>query len=139
MTVDVSTSRLKALVQEFFDHMNGGDIDGAFTLLADDCSWFSLSSRQFSDKEHMRGLIRRVNNDMLRAPIEQRTIVFTAEANRVAVVSEGVATTVSGVAYQQMYHFLFEFEGEAIVRLWEFNDTHHAREVFALSSEGKVR
>ncbi|MDV7136497.1 nuclear transport factor 2-like protein [Williamsia muralis] len=87
----------------------------------------------------MRGLIRRVSNDMLRAPIEQRTIMFTAEANRVAVVSEGAATTVSGVAYQQMYHFLFEFEGEAVVRLWEFNDTHHVREVFALGSEGKVR
>ncbi|MCK0516709.1 hypothetical protein [Williamsia sp. DF01-3] len=79
-----------------------------------------------------------MNDDLLRAPIEQRTIMFTAESNRVAVVSEGAATTVQGADYAQMYHFLFEFDGDLIVRLWEFNDTHQASKVFALNSEGKV-
>ncbi|WP_146240442.1 hypothetical protein [Williamsia limnetica] len=87
----------------------------------------------------MRGLIRRVNNGMLRAPpSSSERSCSPLRRTGVAVVSESAATTVSGVAYQQMYHFLFEFEGEAVVRLWGFNDTHHVREVSALGSEGKV-
>jgi hypothetical protein len=46
----------KAVVTQFFERMNAGDLDGSFGLLADDCTWFSLSSRKFSGKEQMRPL-----------------------------------------------------------------------------------
>jgi len=126
-----SLAQNKAVVTTFFERMNAGDLDGAFELLTPDCAWFSLSTRKFSSREHMRALIGRVNEGMLRAPIVQTITMLTAEENRVAALMEGHAVTVSGAVYDQAYHFLFEFDGPRISRLWEFNDTFHAREVFA--------
>jgi hypothetical protein len=76
-------ARNKAVVSEFFERMNAGDLGGSFSLLADDCAWFSLSSRKFSGKEQMRAMIAHVNEEMLRAPVAQAIMVLTAEENRV--------------------------------------------------------
>jgi ketosteroid isomerase-like protein len=75
---------------------------------------------------------------MLRAPIEQTIVVLTAEENRVAALTEGTAETLNGTRYDQRYHFLFELADGLITRLWEFNDTFHAREVFSLNEEGRI-
>ena len=131
--------RNKVVVTQFFERMNAGDLDGSFGLLADDCAWFSLSSRRFSGKEQMRAMIAHVNETMLRAPIVQTVTVLTAEENRVAALTDGAAEALSGARYDQRYHFLFEFADGLITRLWEFNDTFHAREFFSLNEEGRVR
>jgi uncharacterized protein len=128
----------KAVVTGFLERMNAGDLDGSFRLLADDCTWFSLSSRRFSAKEEMRAMIAHVNETMLRAPIAQTVIVLTAEENRVAALTEGTAEGINGSRYDQRYHFLFELADGLITRLWEFNDTFHAREFFTLNEEGRV-
>jgi uncharacterized protein len=131
-------TRSKAVVTQFFERMNAGDLGGSFALLADDCLWFSLSSRKFSAKEQMRATIARVNETMLRAPIVQTVIVLTAEENRVAALTDGTAEGINGTWYDQRYHFLFELTDGLITRLWEFNDTFHAREFFSLNEEGRV-
>jgi ketosteroid isomerase-like protein len=131
-------TRNKAVVTQFFERMNAGDLDGSFRLLADDCLWFSLSSRKFSGKEQMRATIAHVNAALLRAPIVQTIIVLTAEDNRVAALTEGTAEAPSGNRYDQRYHFLFELADGLITRLWEFNDTFHAREFFSLNEEGRI-
>jgi uncharacterized protein len=138
VTEDEERTRNKAVVTRFFERMNAGDLDGSFALLADDCLWFSLSSRKFSAKEQMRATIAHVNEAMLRAPIVQTVIVLTAEENRVAALAEGTAEGLNGDRYDQRYHFLFEFADGLITRLWEFNDTFHAREFFSLNEEGRV-
>jgi hypothetical protein len=56
-------ARNKAVVTEFFERMNAGDLGRSFSLLADDCAWISLSSRKFSGKEQMRAMIAHVNLD----------------------------------------------------------------------------
>jgi ketosteroid isomerase-like protein len=131
-------ARNKAVVTQFFERMNAGDLDGSFGLLADECAWFSLSSRRFSGKEQMRAMIRQVNETMLRAPIVQAIAVLTAEDNRVAALTEGTAEGLHGARYEQRYHFLFELADGMITRLWEFNDTFHAREFFSLTDQGQV-
>jgi ketosteroid isomerase-like protein len=131
-------ARNKAVVTQFFERMNAGDLDGSFGLLADDCTWFSLSSRRFSGKEQMRAMIAHVNETVLRAPIVQAITVLTAEENRVAALTDGAAEALNGTRYDQRYHFLFEFADGLISRLWEFNDTFHAREFFSLNAEGRV-
>jgi hypothetical protein len=131
-------ARNKAVVIQFFERMNAGDIDGSFALLADECTWFSLSSRKFSGKEPMRAMIAHVNETMLRAPIVQTITALTAEENRVAALTEGAAEALNGARYDQRYHFLFEFADGLISRLWEFNDTFHAREFFSLNAEGRI-
>jgi len=131
-------ARNKAVVTQFFERMNAGDLDGSFALLTDDCTWFSLSSRRFSGKEQMRAMIAHVNEAMLRAPIVQTVIVLTAEQNRVAALTDGTAEALNGTRYDQRYHFLFEIADGMITRLWEFNDTFHAREFFSLNAEGRI-
>jgi uncharacterized protein len=131
-------ARNKAVVTQFFERMNAGDLDGSFGLLADNCTWFSLSSRRFSRKEQMRAMIAHVNEAMLRAPIVQTVIVLTAEENRVAALTEGTAEALNGARYDQRYHFLFELADGLITRLWEFNDTFHAREFFSLTDQGRI-
>ena len=138
MTEAEERTRSKAVVTQFFERMNAGDLDGSFALLADDCLWFSLSSRKFSAKEQMRATITHVNEAMLRAPIAQTVIVLTAEENRVAALTEGTAEAPNGNRYDQRYHFLFELADGLITRLWEFNDTFHAREFFSLNEDGRV-
>jgi uncharacterized protein len=128
----------KAVVIQFFERMNAGGLDGSFGLLADDCLWFSLSSRKFSGKEQMRATIAHVNEAMLLAPIAQTVIVLTAEENRVAALTDGTAEGINRSRYDQRYHFLFELADGVITRLWEFNDTFHAREFFSLNEEGRV-
>jgi ketosteroid isomerase-like protein len=81
-------ARNKAVATRFFERMNAGDLDGSFGLLADDRTWFSLSSRRFSGKEQMRTMIAHVNEAMLRAPIVQTIIVLTAEENRTPSMRE---------------------------------------------------
>jgi ketosteroid isomerase-like protein len=131
-------ARNKAVVTQFFERMNAGDLDGSFGLLADDCTWFSLSSRRFSGKEQMRAMIAHVNEAMLRAPIVQTITLLTAEENRVAALTEGTAEALNGARYDQRYHFLFELADGMITRLWEFNDTFHAREFFSLNADGAI-
>ena len=138
MTEAEERARNKAVVTQFFERMNAGDLDGSFGLLADDCAWFSLSSRRFSGKEQMRAMIAHVNEAMLRAPIVQTITALTAEENRVAALTDGAAEALNGTRYDQRYHFLFEFTDGLISRLWEFNDTFHAREFFALNEEGRI-
>jgi ketosteroid isomerase-like protein len=128
----------KEVVTSFFGRMNVGDVAGAFGLLTDEVAWFSLSTRKFSSRENMLAAINWVNAEVLQAPIVQTVTVLTAEDNRVAALCEGHAVTVGGVRYDQAYHFLFEFDGDRIGRLWEFNDTFHARAVFALDAAGKL-
>jgi hypothetical protein len=86
----------------------------------------------------MRTMIAQVNETMLRAPIVQAIIVLTAEDNRVAALTEGAAEGIHGARYDQRYHFLFELADGMITRLWEFNDTFHAREFFSLTDQGQV-
>jgi uncharacterized protein len=131
-------ARNKAVVTQFFERMNAGDLDGSFGLLADDCTWFSLSSRRFSGKEQMRAMITHVNDAVLRAPIVQTITVLTAEENRVAALTDGTAEALNGARYDQRYHFLFELADGMITRLWEFNDTFHAREFFSLNADGRI-
>jgi hypothetical protein len=65
-------------------------------------------------------------------------MVLTAEENRVAALTEGTAEALDGTRYDQRYHFLFEFADGMITRLWEFNDTFHAREFFSLNDQGRI-
>jgi ketosteroid isomerase-like protein len=138
MTGSDELTQHKAAVRNFFELMNAGDVDGAFALLTPDVTWFSLSTRKFSSREAIKASIEWVNSAALRKPIQQTITVLTAEDNRVAALNEGHAETITGVRYDQAYHFLFEFTDGLISRIWEFNDTYHSRAVFALDENGKL-
>jgi ketosteroid isomerase-like protein len=126
----------KQVVVSFLERMSAGDIGGAFELIGDDATWFSLSSRRHVDAQSMRPAIETVFGTMLEAPIRQQVLLMTAEDDRVAVVSEGHAVTLDGVPYENMYHFLFQLRDGRIVAVWEFNDTAHATAVLRRGPDG---
>jgi uncharacterized protein len=126
----------KQVVVSFLERMSAGDIGGAFELIGDDATWFSLSSRRHVDAQSMRPAIETVFGTMLEAPIRQTVLLMTAEDDRVAVVSEGHAVTLDGMAYENMYHFLFQLRDGRIIAVWEFNDTEHATAVLRRGPDG---
>lgn len=128
----------KQVVATFLERMSAGDIGAAFELLGDGATWFSLSSRRHVDAQAMRPAIETVFGTMLEAPIRQQVILMTAEDERVAVVSEGHAVTLDGVAYDNMYHFLFQLRDGLIAAVWEFNDTEHATAVLRRGPDGSL-
>jgi ketosteroid isomerase-like protein len=130
--------RNKSVVSTFFDRMSAGDVDGAFELVADGATWFSLSTREHADAAAIKPTIQRVFDSMLRAPIQQRVLIMTAEDDRVAAVTEGHAVTVDGINYDNMYHFLFVLADGLIAAIWEFNDTAHAGSVLRRGPGGEV-
>jgi ketosteroid isomerase-like protein len=128
----------KELTAQFIERMNEGDIDGAFALLTDDATWFTLSTRQHVPKEQMRAAIELTTGSMLQAPVRQHVTITTAEDDRVAVMSEGHAVTIEGTPYDNLYHLLFELRDGRIARIWEFNDTAHVRDVLRRGEGGTL-
>lgn len=128
----------KELVRGFMDLLSKGEVDEAFTRLADDADWFSLSSRQFNPKAQIQAMIHHVYANMLRAPIVQTIISMTAEDDRVAVQSEGRSETTSGVRYDNLYHFLFQIRDDKICRLWEYTDTKLSHDVLVAPAAGAL-
>ncbi|MGD9795785.1 MAG: nuclear transport factor 2 family protein [Acidimicrobiia bacterium] len=133
-----SIEQNKELVRLFMDLLSSGEVDEAFTYLADDAEWFSLSSRTFNSKAVIRSRLQHVYDNMLRGPIVQTIIAITAEDDRVAVQSEGRAETVTGVRYDNLYHFLFQISGDRIGRLWEYTDTKLSHEVLVAPAAGAL-
>jgi len=126
----------KEVVRSFFDRMNGGDVDGAFTFIATGATWYSLGSRRHADALTVKNTIEQVFSSLLQTPIQQTVLIMTAEDDRVAAVTEGHAITFDGVNYDNMYHFLFELKDGLITRLWEFNDTAHVNAVLRRDAGG---
>jgi uncharacterized protein len=138
VTPTEALDRNKRTTTRFLDLMSAGDVDEAFTLLTEDCTWFSLSTRRHAPASEIYDALRWINSSALKAPIMQQLMFVTAEDDRVAVVSEGYAVTVGGVTYNNLYHFLFQFAGERIAHIWEFNDTAHSQQVFQRGPDGTV-
>jgi ketosteroid isomerase-like protein len=52
-----------------------------------------------------------------------------AEGNYVAIEGHSNAQAANGKTYANAYHFLFEFKGDKICKVKEYNDSHYAKEV----------
>ena len=128
----------KLVVASFLERLSRGEIDRAYELIAPGATWFSLSTRTHVDALETKAQIEWAFGTALTSPIRQEVLVMTAEDDRVAVLSEGHAQTVDGVAYDNMYHFLFELNEGLITRIWEFNDTQHVREVLRRGEGGTL-
>jgi ketosteroid isomerase-like protein len=66
----------------------------------------------------------------MKTPLTIKIHGVTADEDRVAVEAESYAELVGGGAYNNRYHFLFEFEDGEIVSLKEYCDTAHIRDVW---------
>lgn len=104
--------------------------DAVWTVMADPDSFpvkGPMSRKTFV--EHMRQFHRLAPNG-----IEIAITGMTAEDNRVAVEAMSHAVLSNGRILNQVYHFLFEIEGDLVVNAREYIDTAHGSAVFSQES-----
>ena len=104
-----------------------GDIDEVFSLLSDDFTYWSITTRASVDKQTFRRAIERrrqvveLEIDLLRCVNEGDTVVVEAQF-------EG--TTSAGKRYDSPFICVFETRDGLIVSMREYSDTRSAADVF---------
>jgi ketosteroid isomerase-like protein len=101
--------------------------DAVWTVMADPDS-FPVTGPLPKDEfiQHMGRFHRLAPNG-----IEIAITGMTAEDNRVAVEAISHAVLTNGRTLNQVYHFLFEIEGDLVVNAREYIDTAHGVAVFS--------
>lgn len=110
---------------------DGGDVDEAFTLLSDDFSYWSITTRATVDAAALRRMVQRrkqiaeITLDLIRCVNEGENVVIEAEADGV---------TAAGVRYDSPFVFIFDTRDGLITSLREYSDTRLAEQAFAVVS-----
>lgn len=114
----------KAIVLQFFAHLEAGNIDGVTGLFAKDGTFWAPSTRKTMGCDEFAQSLHWVKG-RLSTPLHFQIQAMTAEDNRVSVLAESFATTVDGESYNNLYHFYFELKDGRITAGREYNDTRH--------------
>lgn len=122
-----SLEQNKEVVREFFRRLQAGDVGRVVALFAPQATFWAPSTRRAVDIETFGESLRRFGSFFKKMPVYELGAT-TAEEDRVAVLVEARATTVSGCDYHNLHHFYFELEGGRIVTAREYGDTRHLQE-----------
>lgn len=115
----------KDIARKFLESLGAGDIDTVKTLITEDivadCKGTSLLSgtRGHADVIGAGDIFKQITKAGLRFEI----LSMTAEGERVSVEAQGHSELVTGVAYNNQYHFLFFIRDGRICRMNEYIDT----------------
>jgi uncharacterized protein len=112
------------VVRQFFLRNSAGDIPGAVALFRDDATYWLPTTRETLGTDKLPEALEFVRS-RLEGPIRYEIGTMVSEPNKIAVQLEGFGKTVEGAAYNNLYHVYFEFEGDKIMRVREYNDTAH--------------
>ena len=121
----------KAIVTQFFDALNRGDVDFIVdTYAADGCVQTmgnTLISGIFSRAQiaaSAGGIF-----DVFPQGLKFTVLDMVAEGDKVAVEATSEGKHISGQIYANEYHFLFEFRDGKLLRLKEYMDTERVTDV----------
>lgn len=124
----------KDVVREFLATFSRGDVDGVLERMTEDGTWWvsgGLEGMSGSyDKAAFGPLLRNAFAMYAEGALRITPTGMIAEGNQVAVEAEGLATMSNGSVYCPGYHFLFEVAGDKLLRVREYMDTMHAKEIF---------
>jgi ketosteroid isomerase-like protein len=130
MSLNNSTAN-KAIVTQFFDALNRGDVDFIVdTYAADGCVHTmgnTLISGVFS-REQIAASAAGIF-DVFPEGLTFTPVSMVGEGDKVAVEATSAGEHISGQTYANEYHFLFEFRGGKLLRLKEYMDTERVTEV----------
>lgn len=123
-----------AVVERYLVAVGACDVEGVMNLLSDDMEYWIPGSHAFSGT-HTKAIIKELLGPMTQMfPNGMSLSINSAicEGNRLAVEASGSAVAVSGMAYENRYHFMFEFDDQNKIRIiHEYMDTDHALTVFS--------
>jgi ketosteroid isomerase-like protein len=123
----------RKLVERFFNAMSEGRADDAFALVAEDAKWWVPGTLPFSgtkSKSEYLGIVRRIEAGFpngLRFEVKSTT----AEGDRVAAEVESLGQHVNGRTYNNRYHFLIVIRNGQFVRISEYMDTLHLKDLLS--------
>lgn len=125
----------KKAIVDFFAYWTAGDAANAKTFLDDNVVWRAMGRdgelpiSGTMDKEGIGDLIVMVK-EAIPAGLELKPTGWTAEGDRVAVEIESYGELTNGRVYNNLYHFLFEFQDGKIIKVREYMDTLHVKAIF---------
>ncbi len=130
----MSSEDSKAIVRAYFEALRTGDA-GLADLLADDVSWWVPPGSDYAGTHEGKTAVLSFLGGGVGYYAEDEPMVveiqsIIAEGGQVACEFTLEATTASGKAYKNHYHFAFEIEGGRIRRVREYLDTHYAHQAF---------
>lgn len=124
----------KAAVREFLEVFSRGDVPGVLERLHPDATWWvSGTLKGLSGtytRQELGELLKGVKGVYKRGALRITPMSMIGEGNRVAAEAECREELTRGGFYDNRYHFLFELEDGAILRIKEYMDTAHANATF---------
>ena len=131
----MNTEHNKQAIAKFFERFTAGDASTALTYLDDRVIWQAMGREgelPISGEMNKEGIANLI--DTVKAAIPQglhlTTTEWTAEGDRVAVEVESYGELTNGKVYNNLYHYLFEFDNGKIVKIREYMDTLHTKAIF---------
>ena len=121
----------KAIVANFFQSLNNGDIQGVVDTYADDGHCQTMGDTLISGVMSKADIANSAGGilDVFPAGLTFQVIDMVAEGDKVAVEATSEGEHISGQTYNNEYHFLFEFRDGSLLRLREYMDTEHVTDV----------
>ncbi|MBS9536203.1 nuclear transport factor 2 family protein [Mycobacterium sp. M1] len=103
----------------------GGDLDEYFDLLADDCTYWSILTRETIGKDALRAMLEQ-RRQRMRVTLELTRCINEGET--VVIEAHGDCATTDGAHYESPLVFIVDTRDGLIVSVREYTDTRFAAE-----------
>jgi uncharacterized protein len=127
-TAEATTMDARTTATTFFERFDAGDVDGAFSLVDDDVSWWVPDGLPFSGTknkaEYLAQVVKPIN-DGFPGGLQMKLRGTIVEGERVAAEVESLGQHKNGRTYNNHYHFLLVIRDGRIVAVKEYMDTLH--------------
>jgi ketosteroid isomerase-like protein len=137
-TVNIQNN--KDIVRAFYQAGDTGDVEKAMALLSDRICWTNIGSTDFSGtfngKEDLSANLLGPLFSRLKSGIKTTIDLMLGEGEYVVVQDRGLAETIDGQSYNNVYCHIFRIEDGKIVEVTEFFDTALTQKVLGSVASG---
>ena len=127
----MSAEQNKQIVIDFFDQMSNGNVKGFVDLYHEGGAVWTSGNTLISGTQKKSAIQEFAGGiyDAFPEGLKFKINSMTAEDDRVAVEAESEGIHVSGVKYQNFYHFLFILKDSKVLLLKEYMDTEKVTDI----------
>ena len=121
----------KALVAQFFQALNAGDVEAIVNTYADDGCVQTMGNTLISGISNKEQIAAAAGGivDVFPNGLTFEVQDMVAEGEKVAVEARSEGEHISGQIYSNEYHFLFQFRDGKLLQLKEYMDTEQVTDI----------